>query len=343
MAGIDAEKQSTVTGSRRTWWLAMAFLIVAGLSWGGWDWWAQQRYRRAMTEIDKQMAAGKYGMAARNLVNLLAWKPSSDEADYLLGICEQARGRPQEATAAWSRVTPGSAFAHRAILARMRLFYDSGRCADAEQLINDAAEDPRNDRSDLRALLVPIYNQLGRIDEAERLLTDRWDDLNETGEGASEPAINLVLLHIELGLKTTPVENVRALLDQAARAAPDDDRVWLGRANLAIRTGRYDEAKGWLDACQRRRPDDVAVWRARLNWGIATNRLEGVREALKHLPAAESTPAQLRRIKAWLCAHRGDIKSERRELEQLLAADPADLTALDRLARIGRRKTDGRN
>jgi thioredoxin-like negative regulator of GroEL len=340
MAGMGAEKQSSVAAGRRRWRLVLAFLFAGGFIWGGWDWWTRQRYRGAMTEIDKQMAAGRFGGAARNLVNLLAWKPNSDEAAYLLGMCEQARGRIQEAADAWARVTPGSAFTHRAILARMRLFYDRGRCADAERLVNDAADDPRNDRSDLRTLLVPIYNQLGRIDEAQQILKDRWDDLNEAGQGASEPAINLVLLHIELGLKTTPVENVQAFLDQAARAAPDDDRVWLGRANLAIRTGLYDEAKRWLDACQQRRPDDVPVWRARLNWGIATNRPEVVQQALKHLPAEEPTSAQLYRLNAWLSSHRGDFESERRELERLLDANPADLPALDRLAQ--RAQKDGR-
>ena len=135
-------------------------------------------------------------------------------------------------------------------------------------------------------------------------------------------------------MKPTPVETVRAVLDRAAELAPDDDRVWLGRANLAIRTGAYDEAERWLDACQRRRPEDVPVWRARLNWGIATNRIDVVQQALTHLPAAESNPAQLHRLNAWLAAHRGDVDTERRELEHLLAGDPADLTALDRLAQL---------
>ena len=178
-------------------------------------------------------------------------QPDSDEAAYLLGICEQARGRNQAAAEAWARVAPGSAFAHQAILARMRLFHDSGRLAAAEQLINDAAEDPRNDRSDLRVLLVPIFSQLGRVDEAERLIEARWEHLNETGEGASERAIELVRMHIELTLKASPVEDVRDYLDQAAALAPDDDRVWLGRANLAIRTGalRRGQAVARLPAC----------------------------------------------------------------------------------------------
>ena len=140
------------------------------------------------------------------------------------------------------------------------------------------------------------------------------------GEGALEPAIKLVRQHIELTLKPTPVETIRAALDQAARLAPEDDRVWLGRANLAIRTGAYDEAERWLDACLRRRPEDVPVWRARLSWGIATNRIDVVEQALTHLPAAESTPAQLHRLNAWLAAKRGDVATERRELERLVAA-----------------------
>jgi enediyne biosynthesis protein E4 len=181
---------------------------------------------------------------------------------------------------------------------------------------------------------VPIYSQLGRLDEAERLIEDRWEHLKETGEGASEQAIDLVRMHIELAFRPNPVENVHDYLDQASRLAPEDDRVWLGRANLAIRTGAYDQAERWLDSCRRRRPEDVPVWSARLRLGVATERIDVVRQALLHLPAAESTEAQLHRLNAWLCSHRRDVEAERRELERLVAADPADLTALDRLARL---------
>ena len=37
-------------------------------------------------------------------------------------------------------------------------------------------------------------------------------------------------------------EPLRDYLDQVGRLAPDDDRIWLARANLAIRAGSYDEA-----------------------------------------------------------------------------------------------------
>ena len=128
-----------------------------------------------------------------------------------------------------------------------------------------------------------------------------------------------------------PAEAVRAFLDRAARRAPDDDRVWLGKAILAIRTGSYAEAAQWLDGCQRRRPKDVPVWRARLDWGRATNQVEAVRQAAEHLPGAGSSPALVQNLAAWLAARRGDVEAERRALERLIAAAPVEFAAWDRL------------
>jgi enediyne biosynthesis protein E4 len=287
-----------------------------------------------MDEINAEVAAGRLGMAGRKLARLLAWKPDADEAAYLLGICERGRGRMREAAAAWARVAPGSAYSERAILARMSLFHDSGQLAAAEQFINDTAEDPRNVRSAVRVLLAPIYSQLGRLEEAERLIEARWEHLSETGEGTPDKAIVLIRLLIELKWKGIPVETVRGYLDQTGHAAPQDDRVWLGRANLAIRTGAFDEAEQWLNACLRARPEDIAVWRARLRWGVKSNRIDIVQKALTHLRAKEFTPAEIHRLKAWLSAQRGDIEAERRELERVVAADPADLAALDRLGQL---------
>ena len=189
-------------------------------------------------------------------------------------------------------------------------------------------------------LLVPTYTNQGRIDEANRLIEARWQKLDETGEGASDPAIKLVRLHVDLSFNPTPAEAIRTYLDRAARQAPEDDRVCLGLANLAIRTGAYDEARRYLDDCLRLHAEDVPVWRARLNWAMATDRPDLVRPALTHLPADESSPAQVHRLNAWLAAHRGDVAAERRELERLCEVDPADRTALDRLARLAEQDKD---
>ncbi len=286
--------------------LLIALLGVVGLVLSGRAWWRDRAYQSAMAEIESEIMAGRYAIACRNLQQLLSWKTDSTGGIiYLLGSCELARGRVPAASEAWERVVPGSAFSERAIRGRMRLLHQSGRLAEAERLILDAAEDRRNDRTALLVLLVPLFTEVGRIDEAERLIEARWEHLNASGEGALEDAIKLLRLHIELTLKPTPTDTLRAFLDQAARSAPEDDRVWLGRANLAIRTGDYDEAGRWLDACERRRPDDLPIWHTRLKWGIATNRDDIVRQALTHLPDAESTPAQVHRLEAWLAASRG--------------------------------------
>jgi thioredoxin-like negative regulator of GroEL len=288
-----------------------------------------------MAEIEAHIVAGRYAIACRDLDRLLAWK--SDPTGgivYLLGSCELARGRTRAAGAAWERVVPGSEFSERAIRGRMRLFQQSGRYADAEQLIDRAADDPRHDRTALLALLVPMLGELGRHDEAARLIEERWEALNQSGEAALEPAIKLLRLHIDLSSRPAPVEDARRVLDRASQLAPDDDRVWLGRANLAIRTGALDDAGRLLDACLQRRPDDVPVWQARLNWGLATRRVDVVQQALTHLPAAQATPSQIHRLRAWLAADRGDTLAERQELERQLAIVPADRSTLDRLARL---------
>jgi predicted Zn-dependent protease len=166
------------------------------------------------------------------------------------------------------------------------------------------------------------------------LIEAAWTALNEAGEGATEPAILLVRLHIELRSQTDPVEAIRSLLDRSGRLAQEDDRVWLGKANLAIRIGSYDEAGEWLDPCLRRRPDDASVWRSRLDWAMASNRLEEALEAMRHLPAAEQLPARAQRRAAWLAARRGDREAERRALESVINDDPADFAAYDRLVEL---------
>jgi enediyne biosynthesis protein E4 len=155
--------------------------------------------------------------------------------------------------------------------------------------------------------------------------------LNALGQGALDPAIKLLLQHVEVTTGAAAFDAVRTLLDEAAKLAPDDDRVWLGRANLAIRAGDMKDAEQWLNECEKKRPEDRAVWRARLNWAMATERIDAVERALTHLPDVASLSAEQHRINAWLAGHRGDFAKERSELELLLAAEPGDLSAFDRL------------
>ncbi len=325
---------------RWQWRLLAGILCAAGAAWGGWSWWTYFRYRAAMAAIESAVGARLYAIACRDIEKLLSWKSDpTGELMYLLGSYELARGRLPFAAAAWERVVPGSVYSERAIDARMHLFQESGELAAAEELVRSAALNPRDDRTALLVLLVPMYAELGRLDEAARLIVDRWEHLNNLGEGALEPAIKLVRQHVELTFKPLPVETIGTRLDQAGKRAPNDDRVWLGRANLAIRTGAHDDASRWLDLCENRRPADPAVWRARLSWAFASHRVDVVKQALDHLPAIQSDPAEFHRTNAWLAAERGDVATERQELELLTTAEPADLPALRRLAELA--ETEG--
>jgi predicted Zn-dependent protease len=320
--------------ARRWTTIGLAAVAALGLFWGGWKWWESRRYKRALADITADVDEGRYGTAGRKLTELLTWKPDSAEALYLLGTCEMARGRAEAAAEAWTRVAPDSRFAPMAILGRMQLAMERGRLAEAEEIVTQALADPRVDGSNLPILLGPIYCQQGRLDETLKLIETRWDALNRAGEGATEPAIDLVRAHVDLRLSPVPIDVIRAALDHAGQLAPDDDRVWLGKANLAIREGSHDEAARWLDACQRRRPEDPAVWRARLDWAVATNRMREAEEAWKHLHAGAVAPALVHRMAAWFAARRGDQEARRQALERLIASDPTDFAAICRLVDI---------
>ena len=75
----------------------------------------------------------------RDLSDLLARRPDWDRAAYLLGVCKKARGRPQEADAAWAGIGPDSSLGGRAVADRMDLLIEQGRLADAEDLIEREA------------------------------------------------------------------------------------------------------------------------------------------------------------------------------------------------------------
>jgi thioredoxin-like negative regulator of GroEL len=322
----------------RQWVWVAVLTVAAGAAYGGWRLAKAWRTRTALVEIREQVQAGRHGVAARTLAAVLAREPGSDEAAYLLGLCEKARGRTEAADEAWVLVPPGSRFAPPAIAGRAAMQVDRGQLADAERLLTRTLTDPRIDGFELRRFLTPLYWQEGRAAEARRLVEANWAVLNKLGRGGSDQAIELVRLHIVMGVGTASADSVRDFLDRAERLAPGDDRIGLARANLAIRQGAFDEAALRIEACLRHHPDDVPAWRARLDWAMATGRAALAREALDHLPAAYSSPAELHRLAAWFAAQRRDVASERSALEQLAETDPADGAASDRLAELAVRE-----
>jgi hypothetical protein len=113
-------------------------VVTAVLIWSGWKWRENWLERQAIAEVKDDLAKGLNALAARKLAAILGPNADSDQGNYLLGLCEKARGRSDEAVKAWARVPANSPFAPRAIQARVELEIERGRLADAEQVVIDA-------------------------------------------------------------------------------------------------------------------------------------------------------------------------------------------------------------
>ena len=312
----------------------MVLAAALGLLWAGWKWWTVLRDRAAIAEVKDAIAANRHQIAERKLAPLVASNPEWDEAAYLLGICEQARGRLDAAAQAWNRIRPGSAFLVPAIVRRAESFTQLGRFADAEKEIQQALLNSRIDRSPLRWFLVPLYSREGRALEAMRLIEANWDLLDPTAGAFLDQAMRLLKTHNQLSLMGPPVEGIRSYFEKAALLAPEDDRVWLGIANIAIREGAFDESKRRLDACLLKRPADIPVWKVYLQWAVATDQVAEARTAFRRIPAEAVSPAMVHQLAAWLAARRGDVAEERRALERLVADAPCDFSAWSRLTEL---------
>ncbi len=168
----------------------------------------------------------------------------------------------------------------------------------------------------------------GRHDEGRRLL----EEIARTGTIADQAAA--LREWWRLDSVVVAAEEVEPMLDRAASAAPDDDRVWLARAYLASRYGKHAEARQWLDRCLARRPHDPVVWRRSCN-GPSTpvSQRKPCGPWPRFRPIASTQPSACA-LRAWLAAQRHDLAAERAALEELIALEPGSTTALDRLAAL---------
>ena len=204
------------------------------------------------------MARGDFVSACAEFVGVLANRPGDDEAAYRLGLCEQGRGRLDDAVKAWERIKPDSSFAGLAATRIAPILLEHGHFARAEDLLRRVVTDIGPHAAEAREMLERALRLEDRRDETRELLREEL-------RLASDPVRVLRDLWL-LEFEAVAVERARLMFEEAARGAPDDDRVWLGLANLDRRTGRLDAAEAGLRKCLAARPDDPAVWRAWLLW-----------------------------------------------------------------------------
>ncbi len=302
-------------------------ITVGLLGWGGWFVFREQRFASRLTQVRRLMDADRFQEARPLLISLLSRGANGAEVAYRLGVCAHAGGDIPAALAAWSRVAPRTEWSVRAGLARARtLVGDLGRFREAEEVLEGLRLQGGRSRDEVRHTLAELLFWEGRRDEVCRLIEQDWPDV-------TDPIIEL-RDHWRATSSPTLIEQVRWEVDQAGQRAPDDDRVWLAKASLAMQTGRMDEAASWLDRCLQRFPEDSAVWRARLAHARSVGNVAEARRALAHLAADGFTEAEQLSLRAWLASRRGDSASEYRTLEHLIAIVPGETEALERLASL---------
>ncbi len=305
---------------------ALAIGIVAAIAaWAGvrsLDSWRLQSSLKAAKEAISTRAPVK---ARAILADASARWPKEGEFAFLLGAVELSLSHREAAEAAWSRVPADSPFAPHAAMYRARLVLEHDRFADAEGFLLTALKGSGKHAIEARETLVKLYKLQGRFDEARALVHEAW---------GSYPDPQGLLKELEKLGSTNPLGFgvISTALTKAGRNAPDDDRIWLGWANLATRTGRLDEAKKRLDDCLERRPGDAAVWKGRLDWALAAQDEAEVERAVRHLPPDRLSPSEVLDLRAWFAARAGDADRERQVHEDLIAREPGSLRSLERLA-----------
>lgn len=310
-------------------WLWLTFgLGLLGVAAGAWGFsiWQGRHLRSELEAAKREMNAGRYAAASRRLSRLDTAMPGQPEVAYRLGLSELARGRTAPALRAWDRIPPSSPYYGETLTRRARFDVLNGRFTDAEERLRKATAVAGSHAAEARDALVRLLRSEGRYEEARRLYLD--------GLSSSTPIVSAVRELYRLDVDPYPVEGVRRYLEQAARLAPDDDRVWLARAQYLTRLGRFDDAESLLNDCVRRRPHDPAVWRARLAWGLAAGRDDVIHQALSEIPADSDSPQDALSLRAALAARSRDRKAERKALDAVLKLNPGDAQSLDRLAQI---------
>lgn len=300
---------------------------------GGWAvavcaWWIYQEWNAAALLDSGKDAAnrGDFVTASRDFSAVLRRWPNHDEAAFGLGVCEQSSGHLDAAVKAWERIGPESPYAHVAAVRIAPIALEHGQFARAEDLLWNALRVSGPHRNEAREMLVRVLRFEDRRDEAREVLRL---DLKKAPD--TLPVLRALWM---LDIEAVALERTLTMFRQATRDAPNDDRVWLGLANLARRAGRLDEAAEWLRKCRHARPEDPAIWRSWLAWARAADNAEEARLALQHLPTKGFTEGDVQELRAWFARSANDHQGERQGLERLLVCEPSFPGALERFAEL---------
>jgi tetratricopeptide (TPR) repeat protein len=314
---------------RRRLWLVIGAGLLA-LAWGAFTWIDARMARGELRLAQQELARGRVEVARRRLVALAA-RPGAlgGAAAYWLGICESLAGDPEAALRAFERLPRGYAFDPLGAYHEARANQSLGRLHDAERRLEQALDQgggPLRDR--LREMLRRIYELEVRFDDVGALFRSALAEADDPTRALKELS--------NLDLERLPYDGLKATLEKAGELAPGDDRVWLGKARLAIEAGRWEDAAAWLERC-REAGADGPVWRAWLDWARGSGRPAEAMEAARQLGPARLGPGGSLELEAWLDRHRSAADAETSAMERWLQIEPEATPALERLAELAHR------
>ncbi|WP_165228624.1 FG-GAP-like repeat-containing protein [Aquisphaera insulae] len=295
--------------------------LLGGIAYvGGRGWFDAQ-----LAAAEADLIDGRPADADARLKRLAIFAPRDPEVLFFTGVAAEALKDTAAAGAAWAKIPRGSFRWADACARRAQLALAEGRLAEVEDIALHAEVPASHPAAEsIESSLIQAYVFTIRYDEIARIKRKQWERTGKT-----EPLRILWLLG---ETKSFALAATEARLDAAGKLAPEDDRVWLGKANLATRAGHRDEADAWIKKCLDRRPDDPAIWLARLDWAVAFDDPAAAAEAVRHMPAASLTPSRVLALRAWLAARRNDDRLEREALEERLDREPGNPAVLTRLA-----------
>ncbi len=294
---------------------------------GGLCWFVDRQMARSNLETARrEMAMGWYVSALKRLVDLSSRFQIDDAVWLARGDCEDALGQTSKAVESWSKIVDGSSESGEVDFRLGSIYQGKGRLAQAEERFSCALRHPGSHQQNARRRLITVLKYQGRIREVRSLIQADW-------QSGSSP-VDVIRELWEIDYTVYPIEGVRNFLDRAGKSLPNDDRIWLARANLATRLGEFDEAEKWLNKCRQVRPDDPAVWQSRLEWALAADRMDAAAEPLARIVASSWNEDDIQALRARFAASRRDTKTERDALLKQLAGDLHDSRPINRLAEL---------
>ena len=187
------------------------------------------------------------------------------------------------------------------------------------------------DAAEVRQTLELVYRFQGRMDDVRRLIVESWIELP-----TRRPSFGGCSCWTRPSIRPKWSGSCWRLAD------PEDDRIWLAKANRAILSGQPDEAARWLARARpaAHRPGGLASRTS--SWRGPRATLAAAFRAMEHLPAGEFSAA--RTIAPARLVRRRDGRPRARTSTRsnaLVAEDPGDTAAWDRLAELAlaRRRT----